>query len=138
MKRIILLAALCAGCSKLTEPTGDLPTVNANLGTVVKAGDEVEVHYTGTLTDGTKFDSSRDRNETFKFVLGAGQVIKGWDEGVAGMKVGEKKKLTVPPNLGYGAREMGKIPANSTLLFDIEVIGVKPANAAPKPAAPTH
>ncbi len=105
-------------------------------GAVAKAGDEVEVHYTGTLTDGTKFDSSRDRKETFKFPLGGGRVIKGWDEGVAGMKVGGKRKLTIPPNLGYGSRNMGKIPPNSTLLFDVELIGVKPGNAPAKP--PTH
>jgi hypothetical protein len=108
-------------------------------GRVAKAGDEVEVHYTGTLTDGTKFDSSRDRRdgkETFKFPLGAGQVIKGWDEGVAGMKVGGKRKLTIPPSLGYGLQGRSKIPPNSTLLFDIELIAVKPGAAAAKP--PTH
>ncbi len=102
-------------------------------GAVAKAGDEVEVHYTGTLTDGTKFDSSRDRKETFKFPLGGGRVIKGWDEGVAGMKVGGKRKLTIPPNLGYGSRNMGKIPPNSTLLFDVELIAVKPSAAPAKP-----
>ena len=171
MKRMALIAVLCAGCSKLTEPTADLPIAVASAsaavsaavplasvvkapvpppeatdpsaklgikdevvgkGAVAKAGDEVEVHYTGTLTDGTKFDSSRDRSETFKFPLGGGRVIKGWDEGVAGMKVGGKRKLTIPPTLGYGTRNMGKIPPNSTLLFDVELISVKPGSAAPK------
>ena len=98
----------------------------------------MEVHYTGTLKDGTKFDSSRDRNQPFKFMLGSGQVIKGWDQGLVGMKVGQKKKLTIPPELGYGAQAKGKIPPNSTLLFDIEVIGLKTRDAAPKPAIAPH
>ncbi len=89
------------------------------------AGKDVSVHYVGTLTNGTKFDSSRDRNEPFEFSLGAGQVIRGWDEGVAGMKVGGKRKLTIPPEMGYGARDMGVIPPNSTLVFEVELLGVK-------------
>ena len=96
-------------------------------GTPAKAGDQVGVWYTGTLENGTKFDSSRDRNEPFKFALGAGQVIKGWDEGVAGMKVGGRRKLTIPPDLGYGAGGQGPIPANSTLIFDVEVASIEPA-----------
>lgn len=91
------------------------------------AGKKVSVHYTGTLTDGKKFDSSLDRGQPFTFDLGAGQVIKGWDEGVAGMKVGGKRKLVIPANLGYGAREVGNgaIPANSTLVFEVELLDVK-------------
>jgi peptidylprolyl isomerase len=96
-------------------------------GKVAKAGDTVSVHYTGTLTNGKKFDSSLDRKEPFEFKLGAGMVIKGWDEGVAGMKEGGKRKLIIPPDLAYGNREVGKglIPANSTLIFEVELLRVK-------------
>jgi FKBP-type peptidyl-prolyl cis-trans isomerase len=89
------------------------------------AGKKVSVNYVGTLSDGTKFDSSYDRNEPFEFTLGGGEVIKGWDQGVVGMKVGGKRKLVIPPDLGYGAQANGKIPANSTLVFEIELLGVK-------------
>jgi len=89
------------------------------------AGQRVSVHYTGWLTDGTKFDSSKDRNQPFQFKLGAGQVIRGWDEGVAGMRVGGARKLTIPPDMGYGSRGAGGvIPPNATLVFEVELLAV--------------
>jgi FKBP-type peptidyl-prolyl cis-trans isomerase FkpA len=113
-----------------TAPPSDEKLVTKDLvvgkGAEAKAGDSVKVHYVGTLTDGKEFDSSRKHNEPFAFELGAGRVIKGWDQGVAGMKVGGKRKLTVPPSLGYGARGFPPvIPPNSTLLFDVELLEIK-------------
>ena len=98
--------------------------IKEGTGAVATAGNRVVVHYTGWLTDGTKFDSSKDRNEPFDFNLGRGEVIKGWDEGVQGMKVGGIRKLTIPANLGYGARGAGHvIPPNATLVFEVEFLG---------------
>jgi len=95
-------------------------------GDEASAGKTVVVHYTGWLTDGTKFDSSKARNEPFDFPLGAGYVIRGWDQGVAGMKVGGSRKLTIPPELGYGSRGAGGvIPPNATLVFEVELLAVK-------------
>lgn len=143
MKKIIpliFLGLLFAGCAKESQQAqpspeaGKVITTASGLqyedtllgaGQEAKAGDTVTVHYTGTLTDGTKFDSSLDRGTPFTFLLGAGKVIKGWDEGVAGIKVGGKRKLTIPAELGYGNQEVGTIPANSTLLFDVELLAVK-------------
>jgi len=94
-------------------------------GEEAKNGDTVSVHYTGTLEDGTKVDSSRDRGTPFSFILGAGRVIKGWDLGVAGMKIGEQRKLTIPSNLGYGTQGAGEvIPPNATLIFEVELLGI--------------
>ena len=94
-------------------------------GSEAKAGDRVTVHYTGTLTDGTKFDSSRDRGEPFSFTLGRGQVIAGWDQGLVGMKTGGQRTLSIPPEEGYGARGAGNvIPPNATLEFDVEMIRI--------------
>ena len=95
-------------------------------GAEAKAGQQVTVNYSGTLTNGTKFDSSYDRGQPFVFTLGVGQVIKGWDEGFAGMKIGGKRKLTIPSDLGYGAQGAGGvIPPNATLVFEVELLGVK-------------
>ena len=100
----------------------DLVVGNGDTATL---GQFVSVHYTGWLTNGQKFDSSVDRGDPFEFKLGAGQVIAGWDQGVAGMQIGGKRKLTIPPNLGYGARGAGGvIPPNATLVFEVELLAV--------------
>jgi FKBP-type peptidyl-prolyl cis-trans isomerase len=133
---LVLLVAACgqppatggggAGSKEMTTPSG-LKYTDDQVGTGVTAepGKTVSVHYTGWLLDGTKFDSSRDRGQPFSFPLGAGRVIKGWDEGVAGMRVGGKRTLTIPPDLGYGARATGPIPPNSTLKFEVELLDVR-------------
>jgi FKBP-type peptidyl-prolyl cis-trans isomerase len=99
--------------------------VEVGTGTEATPGRVVVVHYTGRLTNGDTFDSSRKRDQPFSFTLGAGEVIQGWDEGVAGMRVGGKRALVIPPSLGYGARAVGPIPANSTLVFDVELLDVR-------------
>jgi len=115
-----------AESKEVTTPSG-LKYIDLKVGEgeEAKSGQKVTVHYTGWLTNGTKFDSSLDRKQPFSFQLGAGQVIQGWDQGVAGMKVGGKRKLTIPPELGYGARGAGGvIPPNATLVFEVELLGV--------------
>ena len=140
---VALVAFLAAGCGGSTESGGTVAESNvtqlvkqdgkAGAGAEAQSGRQVTVHYTGWLYDpakadhkGTKFDSSRDRNEPFSFRLGGGEVIRGWDEGVAGMKVGGQRTLTIPSDMGYGARGAGGvIPPNATLLFDVELLDVK-------------
>jgi peptidylprolyl isomerase len=109
------------------QPLTKLESTDLVVGTGAEAtsGKTVSVHYTGTLSNGQKFDSSLDRGQPFSFQLGAGGVIKGWDEGVVGMKVGGKRKLIIPPSLGYGDQAAGSIPPGSTLIFEIELLSVE-------------
>jgi len=143
-RQVVLVAAAAAllgACSKspatgapsaeaqpeaaVTAPNGLVTQVlKPGTGDVAKKGDKVRVHYVGTFPDGKKFDSSRDRGEPFAFRLGAGMVIPGWDLGLEGMKEGELRKLTIPPGLGYGSNPVGPIPANSTLVFEVELVDV--------------
>ena len=111
--------------TKTPEGKLKIEDIKKGEGTAVKSGDTVSINYVGTLTDGTKFDSSYDRGTPFETKIGVGQVIKGWDEGVVGMQVGGKRKLTIPPSLGYGDQAAGSIPPNSTLIFEVELLGIK-------------
>lgn len=133
MAMVVLTLSLGVGGSmaennqEVTTPSG-LKYVDQVVGTgeVAVAGKTANVHYTGWLENGKKFDSSVDRGQPFSFPLGAGRVIKGWDEGVQGMKVGGKRKLTIPSDLGYGSRGAGGvIPPNATLVFDVELLGIR-------------
>ena len=129
---ILPLFMLFNGCSsngdnEVTTPSG-LKYIDEVVGTgpSPQKDQQVTVHYVGTLEDGKKFDSSRDRNQPFTFTIGVGQVIKGWDEGVMSMKVGGKRKLIIPPDLGYGSRGAPPvIPPNATLTFEVELLSVK-------------
>ena len=135
---VVFLATLAVACGGGTTENSSVTQLvrqdeSVGTGTEAQSGRTVTVHYTGWLYDasrpdqrGAKFDSSRDRNEPFSFSLGAGEVIRGWDEGVAGMKVGGRRILTIPPDMGYGARGAGGvIPPNATLLFDVELLDVR-------------
>ena len=116
------------GFDKLTTSNQgvEIEILKEGTGTAAKNGDAVSVHYVGTLENGVKFDSSVDRNVPFEFTLGAGQVIPGWDVGVEGMKIGEKRKLVIPSSLAYGERGAGGvIPPNATLVFEVELLGIK-------------
>jgi FKBP-type peptidyl-prolyl cis-trans isomerase len=125
--RVAALGAM----AKVVKLPGNETYVDLHIGkgAPAKSGDHVRVHYVGTLKDGTKFDSSRDRGQPFDFPLGGGQVIPGWDEGVVGMRVGGLRKLTIPPALGYGDAGAGdKIPPNATLIFTIELLAINPTS----------
>jgi len=125
---VIIIIGLISFMNNKNENEGNADA-DQNLKTesarITKAGDKISVHYTGTLKDGTKFDSSLDRGAPFTFTLGAGQVIKGWDQGLLGLKVGDKKKLVLPPELAYGKNGYPPvIPPNATLTFDVEIIAI--------------
>lgn len=137
---LLALVACLGGCNKVPPepehkaqnrpvPVKDefkMEDVTVGTGAEAKEGSTVKVHYTGTLKNGTKFDSSRDKGEPFEFTLGKGMVIKGWDQGVVGMKVGGKRKLTIPSEMGYGdSGRPPSIPGKATLLFDVELLEVK-------------
>lgn len=141
---VVIGAALqySSKAENINQPAGSAAQNNSNMdqnaelkiedvlvgsGSSAKAGDTVTVHYTGTFADGSKFDSSLDRGAPFTFVLGGGDVIKGWDEGVVGMQAGGTRKLVIPPALGYGPNDYGPIPGNSTLYFTVELLAIQPA-----------
>ena len=116
-----------AQSEKIVTTASGLKYIDKVVGTGAspKQGQTVTVHYTGTLTNGTKFDSSVDRGQPFETQIGVGRVIKGWDEGVPGMKIGGKRRLTIPPDMGYGSQAVGNIPPNSTLIFEVELLDIK-------------
>ncbi len=119
-----VLAVLVLSLPAAAEPFS-IEDLAVGEGREAKNGDDVTVHYTGWLTSGAKFDSSLDRGEPFTFRVGGRQVIAGWDRGVPGMKVGGKRRLVIPPEMGYGSRPVGPIPANSTLIFEVELLKVR-------------
>ena len=125
---LLALAACGGGGDSGTSPSGGGTLVIDDLvvgtGATAAVGDTVSVHYVGTLTNGTKFDSSYDRSQPYPFQIGAGRVIAGWDQGVPGMRVGGKRRLTIPPSLAYGNQAVGSIPPNSTLIFEIDLLSI--------------
>lgn len=128
---VIGLGLGLVACGSEDSPSGSsssasLETRDLTVGTGATAavGDTVTVHYVGTLTNGAKFDSSYDRNQPFSFRIGAGQVIPGFEQGVTGMRVGGKRRITIPPSLGYGSQQVGSIPANSTLIFEVDLLSI--------------
>ncbi len=123
---LLLGLVACGSSSQLTEPPPQVTIDDLIVGTGAAAttGNTVTVNYVGRLQNGTQFDSSYDRGQPFTFRLGVGQVIAGWDQGVPGMRVGGKRRLTIPPSLGYGSQGYGAIPPNSTLVFDIELVSI--------------
>src|SRR5687767_14952724 len=124
---LLMMGTALPMVSDAAAPAGlQIEDVKVGTGDTAETGKTVSVHYTGWLTDGKKFDSSKDRGQPFEFPLGGGRVIKGWDEGVKGMKVGGVRKLTIPPEMGYGARGAGGvIPPDATLVFEVELLGIK-------------
>ena len=124
----LTLTACGGGGDSSTTPTGGGTLVIEDLvvgtGATAVVGDTLTVNYVGTLTNGTKFDSSYDRGQTFAFRVGAGQVIAGWDQGIPGMRVGGKRRLTIPPSLAYGNQARGSIPPNSTLVFEVDLVSI--------------
>lgn len=125
-RRLALLAGLFALiASGASAQNLEIETLREGIGPGANRGQTVVVHYVGTLTDGTQFDSSRDRGQPFSFRLGEGRVIQGWEQGVVGMQRGELRRLVIPPSLGYGFRRAGSIPPNSTLIFEIEMIEIR-------------
>lgn len=124
---MVAVGAVYAQAQQSAAPSGlKIDVIKEGTGPVPQPGQKVSVHYTGTLPDGKKFDSSRDRGQPITFTLGAGQVIRGWDEGIGRMKVGTRARLTIPPALGYGSRGAGGvIPPNATLIFDVELLDAK-------------
>jgi FKBP-type peptidyl-prolyl cis-trans isomerase len=134
-RRVVVVAVLalvglsCRRATRAPAPTSSglvIEEIRVGDGAVATKGQIVSVHYTGRLTDGEEFDSSRERGLPFDFALGLGKVIAGWDQGIGGMRVGGKRRLTIPPDLGYGAEGAGRIPPNATLVFDVELVGVRP------------
>lgn len=117
-----------ASSTAMKTPATGVTTEDIIVGTgdIAKAGDTITVNYVGTLTDGKVFDSSYDRKQPFTFILGQGKVIRGWEEGFKGMRVGGKRRLIIAPDYGYGAQSIGPIPANSVLIFDVELLNVSP------------